>query len=297
MFRLIHNASNLKKIFSGVNVQGQTLEPVTESVTPVSNEPFAALKLLPEVVAQESTVQELTSNPELLQALDESTCDSPEYGPNIIDTLANLWMPVVQKGMPNGDREKLLKEYLTPKNCHLWQSLEVKFDMPAVIPDFVRKSDKRLESEQQQLSAGIIAVNKALKLLLKGGSKIEAIRHLGNACYIASGLHASLTQTRIKFIIPYLDEDMLLAIQDTERDETLFGRNLSEKIEAVKASKATHSAAMRTSTSGNWNTSPRYRTYPGGRGGSRKPAPQNPRAYTDPTKLSPASNPRAPTTK
>lgn len=261
------------------------------------NEPNAALELLPEVETQESTVQELTSNAELLQALDESTYDSPEYGPNMHDTLANLCMPVVQKGMPKGDRDKLLKEYLTPKNCRLLQPLKVKSEMPATIPEFVRKADKRLVSGQQLLGAGIIAVNKALMLLLKEGNKIEAIRHLGNASYMASGLHALLTQNRIKLIMPHLDENLLLAIQDTERDETLFGTNLSEKIEAVKASKATHSAAIETCSSGNCNASPRYRTCGASQGGSRKPAAQNPRPYADPPELSPASKTRAPTTK
>lgn len=40
--------------------------------------------------------------------------------------------------------------------------------------------------------------------------------------------------SRIKHITPSLDKTFLQVIQDEERNETLFGRKLSEKIKAAK---------------------------------------------------------------
>lgn len=302
-----------------VEIQGQGSEPLElepEPVTPVSDpapqgsdEPFAV----------PSTASEPELDPDLIEALGESTCDTPEYGAKIHDNLATLWLPLLRKGVSKENKDKILKEYLIPDNCRLLQSPKLNPEISAAVPDLARNRDKGLMSQQQQLGSGITAVNKALDLLLKGDNKKEAIQHLSNACRILSDLHALFTHNRIKLITSNLDRNFLHVIKDSERDETLFGSRLPDKIKAAKAierqgqqirkpnnpkvSYVSHSASNRASTSGNWNAPPRYQTYRGGRGGSRKPPAQNRRPYVNSnqlataTKPSNASKPRAPTTQ
>ncbi|KAI5641230.1 hypothetical protein NE865_06494 [Phthorimaea operculella] len=274
----------------------------------------------PEVQTQAGNDPEPELDPELLEALGESTCDTPEYGPKIHENLANLWLPLLRKGMSKDNKEKMLKEYLIPDNCRLLQSPKLNPEISAAVPDLARNRDKGLMSQQQQLGSGITAVNRTLDLLLKGDSKKEAIQHLSNACRILSDLHAVFTKNRIKLITSNLDKNFLHVIQDSERDETLFGTKLSDKIKAAKAierqgqqirksnppraSNASHSGTSRASFSGNWSAPPRYQANRGGRGGPRKSGPQTHRQYGHSNQLPPAtkpqttvSKPRAPTTQ
>lgn len=48
-------------------------------------------------------------------------------------------------------------------------------------------------------------------------------------------LHFIETQMRVKLITPGLDKSFMTVIQDQDRDETLFGNNISEKIKASNA--------------------------------------------------------------
>lgn len=285
------------------------------------DEPPAAAEPTTEALVQETTVPEPELDPELLAALGESTCDSPEYGAKINENLANLWLPLLIKGMPKDVKEKVLKEYLIPDNCRLLQSPKLNPEISAAVPDLSRNRDKGLMLQQQQLGSGITAINRTLDLLLKGDlNKKEGIQHLSNACRILSDLHTVFTQNRKKLITSNLDKNFLHIIHDTERDETLFGNKLAEKIKAAKAierqghqirkptghtktSNASHSTGNRTPNSGNWSAPPRYQSYRGGRGGPRKPAAQSRRPYTNgiqpppTTKPSYGSKPRAPTTQ
>lgn len=175
----------------------------------------------------------------------------------------------------------------------------------------VRNRDKTLTTTQQQLGAGITAVNRAMDLLLKGHDKTQAMKHLSSACRILSDLHAGHTQNRIKLLSYSLDKTFLHVIQDTERDETIFGNKLSEKIKAAKAiekqglqikkvsnPKASTSTQVQPTTSrpaysGNWTAPPRYPSNRGGPG-TRKATANNRRPYTAPQTYPKASNQNKP---
>lgn len=231
-------------------------------------------------------------DPEMLLALGEYTSDSPDYGEKILESQARLWLPLLKKGIQKENKEKLLKEYTIPDNCRLLQAPKLNAEIAAAIPDMVRNRDKNtLCTQQQQLGSGITAINRAMDLLLLGGDKIQAIKHLSNGCRLLSDLHCQFTQCRTKLITPSLDKTCLNVIHDTERDETLFGAKLSEKIKAAKSierqglqikkappQKTTAGTSQQTGTyrqpyQGNWQAPPRYPSNRGGRGGYRRQAP------------------------
>ncbi|XP_063387204.1 uncharacterized protein LOC134673176 [Cydia fagiglandana] len=220
-------------------------------------------------------------DPDMLLALGESTEDIPEYGEKIHDNLSKLWLPLLKKGMTNEAKDKIRKDYLVPDNCRLLQAPKLNVEVSAAVPDMVRNQDKDLAAAQQQLGHGIAAVNKAMDILIKGvdSNGIEAMKHLSNGCLILCDLHASSTQSRIKLITPSLDKTFLQVIQDTERDDTLFGNKLSEKIKAAntiekqglqikktspKKPAPAQPSTSRASYSGNWSAPPRYASNRGG---------------------------------
>lgn len=302
-----------------IDVQAQT-EPTSESVT---ENPLTDKTTEPGIDPAASSTSDPPPNvesfldPELLAALGESTSDSPEFGASIHDSLANLWLPLLKKGLTKDNKEKLLKEYLIPSNCKLLQAPKLNAEISAAVSEIVRGRDKKYVAVQQQLGQGITAVNRAMDVMLKSDNKIEALKHLSDGCRILADLHVFFTKDRIKLISPSLDKSFLHIIQDAERDESLFGTTLSEKIKASKAiekqgqqikktvviakANTPNTTSARPSTSqGNWSGPPRYSSNRGGRGGSRKmnpsPAPATRRPYITSTVQSrpPAQNkPRA----
>ncbi|XP_063391882.1 uncharacterized protein LOC134677830 [Cydia fagiglandana] len=259
--------------------------------------------------------------PELLMALGESTDDIPEFGKPIHDSLASLWLPLLKKGLLKENKEKLLKSYLIPENCKLLQSPKLNAEISAAVSEIVRGRDKKLSGFQQQLGAGITALNKGMEILLNSDNKAQALTHFSDSCRILTDLHCASTKDRIKLITPSLEKNILHVIQDSERDDTLFGNALSEKIKAGKAiqrqghqikktvpyqpstSGFRQSTASRYTPPGNWRGPPRY-FYPNSRGGrgsqTRMTTPRRSYNYTYSTtppaaKPAPQTRPRAPT--
>ncbi|CAK1582599.1 unnamed protein product [Parnassius mnemosyne] len=176
-----------------------------------------------------------TLDHELLSALGDTDSDEQKYGENIHQDLAHRWLPLLRKGLTKETRQNLLKAYLIPENCKLLRAPTLNPEIAAALTDAARNRDKKIEVDQQKLGLGITAVNRAMSLLLIGDNKVQAIKILSDACRILSDLHHSETQTRIKLVTPGLDKCFLKIIHESERDETLFGNNLPQKIKALKA--------------------------------------------------------------
>ncbi|KAI5639628.1 hypothetical protein NE865_07875 [Phthorimaea operculella] len=309
------------------NTEGNEDHPPPDNSSDRQDQPAPTSEPSPDAKEKDATVSadqpDIQLDPDLLSALGESTSDAPAFGDKIIDNLAQLWTPLLIKGMPKENKESILKDkaYLIPDNCKLLQAPKLNAEIAAAVPDMVRNRDKNLVVSQQQLGTGITAINRAMDILLQGDDKIQAVKHLSNACRILTDLHAASTQSRIKLISPSLDKTFLQIIQDSERDDTLFGNKLSEKIKAAKAiekqglqikkappntksSAPSQSTGTRTNQQGNWQAPPRYPSNRGGRGGFRRaPQPQtNRRPYSNsnyapaqPAKTSSQNKPRAPT--
>ncbi|KAL0870243.1 hypothetical protein ABMA27_005275 [Loxostege sticticalis] len=210
------------------------------------------------------TTTDTSLDPEILSALGASTADTPDFGQEVHDSLASLWTPLLKKGLPKDQKENLMKdkEYLIPSNCKLLQAPKLNAEISAAVSDVVRGRDKKFLGFQQQLGT--------------------ALKYLSDGCRILTDLHYSLTKDRIKLIIPSLEKNFLHVIQDSERDDTLFGNSLSEKIKASKAierqgsqirktvpaqkSATVQSSVHRPAPQGNWSGPPRYPSNRGGGG-------------------------------
>ncbi|KAI8426072.1 hypothetical protein MSG28_005035 [Choristoneura fumiferana] len=159
----------------------------------------------------------------------------PQYGKAIHESLASLWLPILKKGLQKENKEKLIKNYLIPDNCRFLQSPKLNAEISAAVSEIVRGRDKKLAGFQQQLGAGITAINKGIETVLSSDNKAQALTFLSDSCRILTDLHWASTRDRIKLITPSLEKNILHIIQDSERDDTLFGNSLSDKIKASKA--------------------------------------------------------------
>ncbi|XP_023944598.1 uncharacterized protein LOC112050538 isoform X1 [Bicyclus anynana] len=232
-----------------------------------------------DILDESSFLEETASSdldPDIIAALGDSTSDAPNYGENIHDHLSKLWLDLLKKGIQKEIKDKLLMDYVAPDNCRLLQAPKLNAEISAAVPDPVRYRDKSLSISQQQLGSGITAISRGMQMLLKDENKVNALKHFSNACRLLCDAHHSATQTRIKLLTPHLDNLTLKIINESERDETLFGKTLSEKMKAANAiekqrrsvkkltlsqkSTAQTSRTSRTTSSyqGNWQARPRY---------------------------------------
>ncbi|KAL0881190.1 hypothetical protein ABMA27_002301 [Loxostege sticticalis] len=255
-------------------------------------------------VPESTPLPEPDLDPELLKALGDANDDVPAYGPNIHTSLAKRWDPILKKGLQQEAKEKLLAEYAVPENCKLLKAPTLNVEIYAAVSDLVRNRDKKLQTNQDQLGLGITAISKAMTLLLNSDDKIQSVKILTDACRILADQHYTQTQIRTKLITPGLEKSFLSVIKDEDRDQTLFGSKLSEKIKTSRAiekqglqikktqapkpstsAPATPSPA-RNRYQGNWSAPPRY---PSSNRGGRTP-------YRTPTTSRPLPYRRAPAT-
>ncbi|XP_063896309.1 uncharacterized protein LOC135118385 [Helicoverpa armigera] len=254
-------------------------------------------------------------DPDILSALGETIEDIPTLGPKIHDKLSSLWLPILKKGINKETKEKLLKEYTIPENCTLLQAPKLNPEISAAVTEAARSRDKRVESVQQQLGQGIVALNKGLELLLDDGKdRLQAVKFLSDSCRLLCDLHHHETEARKRFITPGLDKSFLNIMQDVDRDEMLFGNKLSDKIKATKVIEK-HGLQIKKPTpqpktpptlpsyqpsrpryQGNWTGPPRFPPNRGGRGGQRKTtAPSNRRTQPgSSTHQKPPAQPKKP---
>lgn len=273
--------------------------PATEN-SAVLDETLADPLLTENQTSLEATTEGLTDtvaelDPEIRLALGDPVEEIPTYGENIHADIAKRWLPILRQGLTKDIKEKLLKEHSAPDNCRLLKAPTLNPEISAAVAEVVRSRDKKLETKQGQLGLGITAISKAMSKLLDNGPKVEVIKLLSEGCRILSDLHYTETQTRSKLITPCLDKAFLTIIQDENRDDTLFGIKLSEKIKSAKViekqglqiKRNAPSTAAGKSTlpqqtparrqAGNWQAPTRYPTSAnrGGRGGytASRPAP------------------------
>ncbi|CAK1601472.1 unnamed protein product [Parnassius mnemosyne] len=264
---------------------------------------------------QEPVVSEL--EPDILTALGETTEETSKLGPKIHDKLAQLWLPILRKGIHKEAKEKLLKEYLIPENCSLLQAPKLNPEISAAVSEGTKTRDKRVEAVQQQLGQGISALNKGLELLLDDGKdRLQAVKFLSDSCRILCDLHFVETEARKKFVTPGLDKSFINIMQEVDRDDLLFGNKLTEKIKATKVIekhglqikkpvqnlKASYPSQQpstsRSRSQGNWGGPSRFSSNRGGRGGPKKntlPSRRAPPGTSFQPKPSPQSRHRATT--
>ncbi|XP_060804516.1 uncharacterized protein LOC106131326 [Amyelois transitella] len=284
------------------NSSRSSTSPTPNNGTPGESAPVLIDELsipVPENNADADATPEL--DPDVLTALGEEIEDKSKFGEAIHRNLAQRWEPILKKGLPKEAKEKLMKEYLIPENYTLLQAPKLNREVSAAIAEAARQRDKKKETAQQQLGIGISAINKALTSMLTSDNKVEAIKILSDGCRILTDLHFQETQARISVINYSLAKPFLNVVQGSERDDTLYGNKLGEKIKAsktiekqglsikkfVKTSKSTSNTEHPTpvlrshyqtkqtgSYQGNWTGSSRYHQNRGGRRGpSRTIAP------------------------
>ncbi|CAG9137865.1 unnamed protein product [Plutella xylostella] len=275
-------------------------EPLAENLSPPPEEqsPVVTIDAPPEPTNTDTLTQVDESEEidvEFLSALGDTTPETPMYGEKIHETLAQRWLPILRRGLPKEAAESLLKEYRIPENCKLLRAPTLNPEIISAINGAARGRDKKIENLQQQLGLGITAINRAMNTLVTGSGddkqdKVQAVKVLSDACRILSDLHYKESESRSNLILPGLDKSFLSVIQDVERDESLFGSKLGDKIRASQMiekqglqikkvvtiqkppAPSTSKSANGSRYQGNWSTPSRFQPSSSNRGGEGRRA-------------------------
>ncbi|XP_028159711.1 uncharacterized protein LOC114352323 isoform X1 [Ostrinia furnacalis] len=308
--------------------QVEILPSTSSDPLPKENADASVSEPAPTEAAADSLEPDPELDPELLLALGDETGSTPIFGEKIHHSLAQRWDPILKKGLAKEAKDKLMKEYLIPENCSLLQAPKLNSEVAAAISEAARQRDKRKETDQQQLGLGTAAINKALTVMLTSDDKIEAIRILSDGCRILTDLHYQQTKSRISVINYSLAKPFLNVVQESERDNTLYGNKLGDKIKASRAiekqglsikkftkparsnslpepsttnTRYQYTPAQPAAYQGNWSGPPRYQQFQqnrgGRRGGLRTNAPANRRAPQPASNASGPNKPRTPATR
>ncbi|KAJ8727384.1 hypothetical protein PYW07_001503 [Mythimna separata] len=215
----------------------------------------------PDPAPQQDTEPALS--PEVLEALGDLMPEKPKYGAPINKDLARIWDTILKHGLTKENKLKLEKN--VPENCCLLKAPMLNPEIIASVSDTIINRDKKIETEQNQLGMGLTILGEALSMLINDNNtnRLKLISQLSDAARILTDLHYIQTKSRKNLIFPALDKKILEIVKEVERDDYLYGNNLSEKIKALQACQRTGQSikkptAFTTTRQGNLSGPPRY---------------------------------------
>ncbi|KAH9634346.1 hypothetical protein HF086_011606 [Spodoptera exigua] len=210
--------------------------PMTNPVPEHSEPPIASIE--PENSTQSSTAVDPeipTISSEVLLALGDLMPEKPVYGPPVNSDLARIWSNILKSGLLKETKQKLM-EQLIPENVPLLKAPKLNPEISASVSDNIVSRDKKIEFEQNQLGIGLSIISNAISVLINNDSvdRLKLISLLSDAGRILTDLHLVQTKSRRNLIFPVIDKKFYDAIKDVERDEYIYGVNLTDKIKVLK---------------------------------------------------------------
>lgn len=193
---------------------------------------------MPTDVPSKAEVDDVTLDEDVLLLLGDAPEPETEFGNAIHKDIASRWQEILSKGLPVDIKNKLLKEYLVPRNCDLLVSPVLNPEVKAGLPESTTKRDSSLAVKQTQLSVALSALAQTVELVVKKEHNTQKIlKPLGDACRILCDSHFCETRTRRGFVIAAINADLKETIVQTKRDKYLFGNNIAEQLKSAKTIK------------------------------------------------------------
>lgn len=219
---------------SGVALHRARAPPMSAGPNP---SPASATEAAPEVPCT-SEVADLALNEDVLLLLGDAPEPEIDFGKPIHKDIASRWQEILIKGLPKEVMDKLLKEYLIPKNCEYLVSPILNPEAKVALSDFMIKRDAALSAKQKQIGIALAALSQAVEFVInKETSTQKILKPLGDACRILCDSHFCETKTRPGFVTAAINADLKDIITGSTRDKFLFGSNITEQLKSAKTIK------------------------------------------------------------
>ncbi|KAJ2951845.1 hypothetical protein O0L34_g14010 [Tuta absoluta] len=231
-------------------------------------------------------------DPKLLEALGDCHTDTPEWGDEILQDIAQRWEPIFRTGLKKDVKEDLYKKYLFPKNIPLSKPPILNPEIAAVLTEQSKNRDSRVSTKQNQIGRTLAAIGRAMSgIINKSMETSDVIRTLNDAGKLLSDSHYLETDTRRSLVTPLLDKAYIMPFKDRKRDSFLFGDNLGDFIKSSRGIKKTGqmiTPPVPSTSNLNYNKAPQRQQrnvrvqQPSRGGGSQRPPPPTVRRSAPP---------------
>ncbi|XP_051159918.1 cactin-like [Leptopilina boulardi] len=205
----------------------------------------------PEHLRQQPEIENPTIDAETLNLLG-SVNENIKFGPELNKKLVDVWENILKAGLSKDIRKELIEKYPTAINCKILQSPKLNPEIKSVIGQLSLKKDSFQVLNQNQLSAGVIALGTCLsELLSKPQAEInvsQLIVLLADAGRILTDLHHRISLTRRSFITPGLNQLVKNVAEDCDVDTLLYGEKFTEKLSAAKSAEKSGKDIAKPST-------------------------------------------------
>ncbi|XP_047991937.1 uncharacterized protein LOC125230720 [Leguminivora glycinivorella] len=230
---------------------------------------------------------------EILSLLGDAPKSDQQFGPPVHKDIANRWQEILVKGLDKETKEKLLKQYMIPRNCDMLLAPKLNPEAKAALSDGSVKRDFCIMQKQNQVGVALAALASVTEAIISGeNNKQKLLKPLSDACRILCDNHHSDTMTRRHFVLASTDASLKETLVEAERDTFLFGENVSEKLKVAKSIQKTGESLKQQQKSvfnknnfiankGHLNFKPHRRTdnKPGANTARTARAPRTPQRY------------------
>lgn len=174
---------------------------------------------------------------EILTLLGDAPKDDTPTGRQIHKDIASRLNSIIQNGLKKDLKDKIIDEYPVPENCLLFKSPLLNPEIKAAVSETLQKKDSSLASRQSQIGSAIAILANVMDILVndKTGNNQNIIKHVSDASRLLCDSHYIDTKVRRSFLISTLNNKLKETLKDTQRDKTLFGECLAERLKASKA--------------------------------------------------------------
>ncbi|OXU17227.1 hypothetical protein TSAR_011402 [Trichomalopsis sarcophagae] len=120
---------------------------------------------------------ELPLNEKVLDAIGKRVIEEKVYGPPLHSELAVRWQDIIKQGLPDDEKQALIKKYPLPENCKFSEPPKLNPELKAVMHSTQISRDAHITGKQEKIVGCLAAVTKAMSALIQEGpGEPEAIR-------------------------------------------------------------------------------------------------------------------------
>lgn len=173
---------------------------------------------------------------DILRAIGKRLTTEKVMGPAIHNDIASRWKDIVEKGLPQDEKDELFKKHPQPANCGFVAAPKLNMEIRGALQEPVVSRDERMAVKQESVAVCLFSLATVVAELLPNPTEhnILLLEKLSDACRLLVDIQRTESQTRRTLILANIKGPIKDTLTATIPDEWLFGVNLEEKLKAAK---------------------------------------------------------------
>ncbi|CAH1981695.1 unnamed protein product [Acanthoscelides obtectus] len=174
---------------------------------------------------------------EILRLLGKNSVDDQASTKDINSELVQIWSHILQEGLDSEVLATICKKYSPPTNLSLANAPKLNSEVLSVLTEQHKQRDLKLSKRQDQMGAALVAIGKALTILLEKGEGAHTrvlVECLSDAGRLISDIHHEESTCRRNLVSVSVDKQLRGTLSNVSVDGWLFGQNLGDRVKAAR---------------------------------------------------------------